>query len=451
MIQRYRKEYHLDEPKEELYQTYEYIDRWEQLSDELKSDRLPIQGPEAFQTAILQEEDEAKRKQLYLEKYSNSREFANSFLELRGARNNYAKAKGFSNFYEMMLNERFGLSPQEIDPVLDKLQMACSPWINILETSLKNYTSDSPIPAYNYAYLWTKTLKASFPEFQALDYQHVIGSLENFLHKVGLFSEYRSVYIDDEPRPAKSLPGFIPSESLPGIEISGYVLYDLSLKTIKNMVDIIHEIFHGIHLASMDQRLPYILRKPQVGDEILGEMPPIFSEELIFAILFPDVKSNAFIDQYNYADMLAKMTRWTATIEILRMEKFMYENPQSTIDEVNDQYSLVKKALNPQMADPPPGAYEWANNIYYWLYPVYTLGHLYGGLFAAEVQKAGLDKFGSISSSQFIKWFKKNFLDPGFSQDWQTLYQKAFKKPFNPEYFFTKSEEELNKLTIMKS
>ncbi|OGK39581.1 hypothetical protein A2954_02200 [Candidatus Roizmanbacteria bacterium RIFCSPLOWO2_01_FULL_37_12] len=383
---------------------------------------------------------------LYQEKNSTSREFAAAFLEVRDARNSYAQAKGFADFYQMMLNTRFGLTAKQVDRDLERLQEACSPWIQHLESKMKAFVKSDSIPDYNYRYYWAAILKGSFPEFTGQTYENVKISIEKLFGKLGLMPEFRSTYIEDEPRPAKSQAGTIPSEQLPHSANNAYVFYDKSLMTIKNITDILHELFHGIHLASMNQLLPYILRKPLLGDEILSEMPAVFGEQYILDILFPGNPSVDMLDGYEAFSMLSQMTIWTNTLASLRLEKFIYDQSSSTIDDINQIYLQIKKELFPSIAEAPEGIYEWANNIYIWLYPVYTPGHFYAGMLAKQIRRYGEKKFGSIRNPRFIKWFKQKFLATGFSQDWQDLLLQATGKSFSPDYFFSDANSQLPKL-----
>lgn len=273
VIERFRTEYAIGEPREELSLMTTAENRWDELSAQVQSSRMPLQGPEAFRQAILKAADESERAILYAEKHKHSREFAEAFLNLRDARNAYAQASGFTNYYEMMLQRRFEITPSEADSILARLEQATAPYMNYVETNMLPYPGSANVTSYNHSYYRARFIASLFPDFHNLTYSRVMESITKLFSTLGFRNEFQTVYIDDSLRSGKGLAGCIPVERLPREYTNAFVLFDRTVMTVENVTDIIHEIFHGVHTASMDGRLLYILRKWLERDAIWAEMP----------------------------------------------------------------------------------------------------------------------------------------------------------------------------------
>lgn len=155
-----------------------------------------------------------------------------------------------------------------------------------------------------------------------------------------------------------------------------------------------------------------------------------------------DGVSKEALEQLEHANTVAQMTRWMTSILTLRLEQYVYEHPQSSMDDINAYYLQIQKKLYSHILPPSTGVYEWAGDIYPWKYPVYSFGHIIAGHIAKRIKQYGERSFGSIRNKQFGSWLKEELFRPGYAVPWRQLLFQTTGEEFTPDSYSIFDEEE---------
>jgi peptidyl-dipeptidase A len=200
----------------------------------------------------------------------------------------------------------------------------------------------------------------------------------------------------------------------------------------------LHESGHAAYDMSIDQQLPYLLRRPT--HIFVTEAIAILSGRLLRD---PEwLKAVAGIAEGDLADIEASLKAGLAAHSLLfsrwglvmvHFERELYADPEADLDtlwwELVERFQLVQRP-----DDPPDGA--WAAKIHIAVAPVYYQNYLLGELLASQLRAtATIQSGGLIGKSDAGLFFKERVFRPGALLRWDSLIEEATGSPLAAEHF----------------
>jgi peptidyl-dipeptidase A len=244
-------------------------------------------------TKILETETNPQLRQKAYEANTKAGDLiANDLVELVKMRNEYAKTKGYDNYFDYMIEENYDISPQKLDELLNgvyskvgdecgkyyqKRQEELSKAFDIPQEELKDWhygllPKDSPEGAVN-EYLKTK--------------EQVVDIAKNVYSQMGYDVDNMGITLDLYPRENKNTHGFAFCVK-PGKDAR--ILANLTNNTL-SLSTLLHELGHCVYDIGIDTKLPFIEQEcssPVMTEAIAMMMQDLPKTESILADTVPE-------------------------------------------------------------------------------------------------------------------------------------------------------------------
>ena len=200
----------------------------------------------------------------------------------------------------------------------------------------------------------------------------------------------------------------------------------------------LHESGHAAYDISIDQRLPYLLRR--AAHTFTTEAAALLSGRLARD---PEwLVQVADRDQTEVAALAADLRRATMAQEVLfarwglvmcHFERDLYSDPEGDLD--SRWWELVHRF---QLIEPPAGrkAPDWAAKIHIAAAPVYYQNYLLGNLLAWQLESTARERFGGLVARPEAGGFLvDDFFHHGSRLRWDALVEAATGSPLSAASF----------------
>jgi len=200
----------------------------------------------------------------------------------------------------------------------------------------------------------------------------------------------------------------------------------------------LHESGHAAYDISIDQRLPFLLRR--AAHTFTTEAAALLSGRLVRDPRW--LTEVAQRDRSEVAALQADLRRATMAQEVLfarwglvmaHFERDLYSDPEGDLDA--RWWELVSRF---QQVEPPEGrsAPDWAAKIHIAVAPVYYQNYLLGNLLAWQLQATAEAKFGGLIGSRAAgEFLVERFFRHGSLLRWDALIEEATGTPLSAESF----------------
>lgn len=392
-------------------------------------------------TSILQKETDPEiRKKAYEAKIKGGDLIADDLIEFVKLRNEYAKTKGYDNFFDYTLKETYDVDSKFLDGLIDEVYTKAQEKIKAFQeqkqAELKKFFATDKLKAYHYG-----LILPSNPEKNVNDVlenlsktrPYIIEELskktfEGMGYDVEGLKQDGKLTLDLYPRKGKNTHGFCF-----GINSGRDARILANLKTDVNALDTLnHEMGHCIHYLGVSTNLPYFDRAdvpPALTEAIAMMMGNIMKRENILKDIVSEESLRKFKASFN-EDEAVFVAR---SLLIIDFEHNLYKNPNCNPKKL--WQDLTKKYLNRN----DDATNEWATIPHYLSHPAYYQNYFRASLMKAQIYNHLREKLGNITENKnSANYMVENIFKYGNSLDEYDLIKKLTGKEFSADDF-TKS------------
>ena len=401
-------------------------------------------------TKILQtEENPDIRKKAYEAKVEGGDLIADDLIELVKMRNEYAKTKGFDNYFEYMIKEEYDVEPQFLNKLIDDVYLKAQSKIKVLQEKrqkeLKEHFGVNKLDAYHYGLLLDSNPEKGVNEIlqscektspvskKGVNEILINNNIENISRKtysgmgydIDKLQAEGKLTLDLYPRKGKNTHGFCF-----GIEAGkdSRILANL-MNNVQSIDTLNHELGHCMYDLGLSTELPFFDRSPSssaVTEAIAMMMGDIMKKEDILKDIVPDELLKKFKDSFkdDEANFVSR------SLQIINFERELYKNPDQNPAKL--WADIKKKYLNrDEKADN-----EWATIPHYLTHPGYYQNYFRATLMKAQIYNHLHEVLGNITENKnTAEYMDKNIFSVGSSIEEYDLIKQLTGKDFGVDDF----------------
>ncbi len=383
-------------------------------------------------TKILQTETDVDiRKKAYEAKVKGGDLIANDLAELVKMRNEYAKTKGYDNYFDYMIKEEYDVEPEFLNKLINDVYSASQSKIKVLQSKrhkeLKEFFGVKDLKAYHYGLLLDSDPEKGVNEIL------INNNIENICKKtysgmgydIDKLQEEGKLILDLYPRKGKNTHGFCF-----GVEAGKDSRILANLMNNAQSIDTLnHELGHCMYDLGISTTLPFLDKAPSssaVTEAIAMMMGDIMKKENILKEIVPEellkkFKESLKDDEANFV---------SRSLEIIDFEYELYKNPDKNPAELWAQ--MRGKYLN-RFEEPDN---EWATIPHYLTHPGYYQNYFRATLMKAQIYNHLHEVLGNITENpKTAEYMNKNIFSLGATVDEYELIKQLTGKEFGIEDF----------------
>lgn len=333
---------------------------------------------------------------------------ADDLVELVKMRNDYAKQKGYDNYFKYSVEELYDINADKLDLLLDgvykKVSNYCANFYKKRQNELSKAFDipEKELMDYHYGLLTSKNPQGTVNKFLKTKEQVVEIAIKTYKN-MGFCVDNMGITLDLFPRKNKNTHGFAFCIK-PGKDAR--ILANLT-NNANSLDTILHELGHCVYDMGIDTTLPFIEQdcsSPVMTEAIAMMMGDLPKSEKILSGIVPDEILEPFRKELREDD--GKFV--TRSLQIINFEKELYNDPNQDLKllwkKMKQKY--LYRGENTEINN------EWATIPHYLSHPGYYQNYFRAGLLKAQIYRAMRNKLGNISenpeSSKFLneKLFK---------------------------------------------
>ena len=383
-------------------------------------------------TKILQTETNPEiRKNAYEAKIKGGDLIAEDLIELVKMRNEYAKTKGYDNYFDYMIKEEYDVEPEFLDKLIEDVYSKAQSKIQILQdkrqNELKEFFGVNTLKAYNYGLLLDSNPEKAVNEILINKNIEEISkkTYSGMGYDIDKLQKEGKLTLDLYPRKGKNTHGFCF-----GIEAGkdSRILANL-MNNVESLDTLNHELGHCVYDLGLSLDLPFLDKTPAssaVTDAIAMMMGDIMKKEDILKGIIPDnllakFKDSLKDDEANFV---------SRSLQIIDFERELYKNPNQDPAEL---WAKMKcKYLNRQ--EEPDN--EWATIPHYLTHPGYYQNYFRATLMKAQIYNHLHSVLGNITENpKTAEYMNENIFTIGASVDEYDLIKQLTGKDFGVDDF----------------
>ena len=383
-------------------------------------------------TKILQTETNPEvRKKAYEAKIKGGDLIAKDLTELVKMRNEYAKTKGFDNYFEYMVKEEYDVEPEFLDKLLDDVYTKAQTKIKALQSKrqkeLKEFFGVKDLKAYHYGLLLDSDPEKGVNEILKDNSIEAIAkkTYAGMGYDIDKLQQEGKITLDLYPKKGKNTHGFCF-----GVEAGkdSRILANL-MNNVQSLDTLNHELGHCMYDLGLSPDLPFVDRTPSssaVTEAIAMMMGDIMKKEDVLKGIIPDellirFKDSLKDDEANFV---------SRSLEIINFERELYKNPDQNPAEL--WAKMRGKYLNRfEEADN-----EWATIPHYLTHPGYYQNYFRATLMKAQIYNHLNKVLGNITENKkTAEYMDKNIFSLGASVEEYELIKQLTGKEFGVDDF----------------
>ena len=406
-----------------------------EISQKLNSYVMQIDGKPVSKAELSRimesEKDPVLRKKAADAKIKSGDLIADDLVELVKMRNDFAKKKGYDNYFDYKIAEDYDIQPKELDKLLTDVAKNTK---NSNEKVMKGIKKDlseafgvkpEDLRSYHFGYL-----AGEDPEKLVND---VITSKEDVVEiskkaykGMGYDVDKLPITLDLFPRENKNTHGFsFPIEAGKDARILANLTDNVS-----SVDTLMHELGHSVFTVKTDSKLPYMVQDTtstmtEAVAMMMGDM--IRTEGLVKDRVSPEVNEK-------FAKSLGKeeSTFVGSSMAIIDFERNMYKNPDQDLKQLWKDMSVKYKGRSEQ----DEATNEWATIPHFLSHPAYYQNYFRASLIKAQLYDALTDKFGKLTENdKTADYLNENLFKYGGSKDDNELLTEITGKELSAEAF----------------
>ncbi|HEX2579537.1 MAG TPA: M2 family metallopeptidase [Rhabdochlamydiaceae bacterium] len=405
--------------------------------------RPEVEGKTLSENEILgflkTETNPTRRKKVWEASKAIGVALAPHILELVDLRNEAARAMGYSDYFQMMLElqEVDGRWLKQIfDEIAAKSDAAYS---EVIEEIEKQQSALYGVPKNELGpWAWTDPFGQEDP-LDRTDLDSLVFGVDisaasrSFYAKMGLDVQPVLQRSDMVERPGKNQHAFCMN-----IDRGNDVRTLNNVKsTIKWLETVLHELGHAVYDLGFDKTLPWLLREPPhmtptEAMALLAGRQAYRYEALKELVGYSDAKEPLFkkADRSLQRRQLI-FSRWVLVMTFFESE--LYRDSKQDLNRL--WWSAVKKYQKIRMPKDRERKCDWAAKVHIGLAPVYYFSYLLGEMFASAIEEKVVEQTGSreLTSEKAGQFLQQRLFSPGNRMPWSHLVKHVSGKPLSPD------------------
>ncbi len=389
-------------------------------------------------TKILQTEtDENIRKKAYDAKIKGGDLIADDLVDFVKMRNEYAKTKGFDNYFEYMLQDTYDVENEFLNKLIEEVYSNAQTKITSIQNNkykeLKDFFKKNNLSAYHYGLLLESAPSKKVNEILeelAKNNPKIIEEIskqtyEGMGYDVDKMIADGRLTLDLYPRKGKNTHGFCFDIEA---EKDARILANLT-NNVSSIDTLNHEMGHSVYNLGISKKLPYF-------DQ--DSSSPAVTEAI--AMMMGDlVKTENILKGYVYDELLTKFKQTFSEDEanfvsksllIIDFEREFYKNPDK--DPKILWSELKQKYLNRK--EEPDN--EWATIPHYLSHPAYYQNYFRATLMKAQIYNHLKSVLGNITENKAsADYLNKHIFKLGASVEEYDLIKQLTGKDFSAKDF----------------
>lgn len=382
-------------------------DKENEISNKYNSYVMKIDGKKISKaeiSKILETEINPKiREKAYEANIKAGDTIAEDLVELVKMRNEYAKTKGYDNYFDYMIEEFYDISSEELFKLLNgvysKVGEKCDQYYQKRQEELAEAFQIEPEDLKDWHYgLLTK----NDPEGKINKYfenkEQIVDIAKQVYAQMGYDIDNSGITLDLFPRENKNTHGFAfcikPGED-------ARILANLT-NNAQSLDTILHELGHCVYDIGIDTKLPFLEQSyssyvmTEAIAMMMGDLP---KSEGILADIVPPKILKSFMDELKEDD--ARFV--TRSMQIINFEREMYKNPDQDLKQLwkDMKQKYLYRTDNTELNN------EWATIPHFLTHPGYYQNYFRAALLKAQIYNAMKNELGDISqnpkTSEFLK------------------------------------------------
>ena len=358
-----------------------------------------IDGEEVSKAQLMKiletESDVELRKKAYEARVLSGDVIADDLVEFVKMRNEFAKTKGYKNFFEYNLKETYDVDADYLQKLLDdvydnaydmnqKLQAE-----NKKELAQEYGISEKDLRQYHYGLL-LKNNPAKAVNEALKTKEQVVEIAKNTYKNMGYDVESMPITLDLFPRKNKNTHGFC-------FDIDAgkdaRILANLTNNT--NSIDTLcHELGHCVYHIGINPEMPFFDKSayPAMTEAVAMLMGDLQQKE---DVLKPVVSADV-LEKFKANHKKSEAKFISRSMLIINFEKQMYENPEQDLKQLWHDLRLKYTGAN----EDEPLNNAWATIPHYLSHPAYYQNYFRADLIKAQMYKTMRADLGNITENK---------------------------------------------------
>lgn len=351
------------------------------------------------------EKDVEIRKKNYDAKIKAGDVIASDLIDLVKMRNEFAKTKGYKNFFEYNLKETYDVDSDYLQKLLDEVYNKAFDINKKLQSENKEELakeygiSKDDLKAYHYGLLLENNPAKAVNE--AIKTKEQVVDISKQAYKnMGYDIDKMPITLDLFPRKNKNTHGFCF-----GIEAGKDARILANLTNNSNSIDTLcHELGHCVYHIGISPDLPFFDKDeyPAMTEAVAMMMGDLQQKEDILKDVVDSKTLKKFKDEHRKSE--AKFIN--RSMLIIDFEKQMYENPQQDLSKLWHDLKVKYTGAN----EGEEINNEWATIPHYLSHPAYYQNYFRANLMKAQMYKSMHEKLGNITENKSTAEYLDNNL-----------------------------------------
>lgn len=377
---------------------------------------------------ILQNEPDVDlRKKAYDAKVKGGDIIANDLIDFVKMRNEFAKTKGYNNFFEYQLKESYDVDADYLQNLLDEVYDNAKDVNRKLQLENKKELADEygigvdDLRAYHYGLLLdndpAKEINKSLK-----DKEQIVDISKKAYSGMGYDVDNMPITLDLFPRKNKNTHGFCFD-----IEAGRDARILANLTNTTNSIDTLcHELGHCVYHIGISRDLPFLDQTsyPAMTEAVAMMMGDLQQRENILK----DTVSEETLDKFKKDLKKSEAKFINRSMLIIDFEKSMYENPDQDLGKLWHDLKVKYTGAN----EKEEINNEWATIPHYLSHPAYYQNYFRANLIKAQMYKHLHNELGNITENKnTADYLNKNLFRFGTCMEENELIERFTGEPLS--------------------
>ncbi len=406
-----------------------------EISQKLNSYQMTIDGKPVSKAEISKimetEKNPEVRKKASDAKIKSGDLIAEDLVELVKMRNDFAKKKGYDNYFDYMLEENYDIKPKELDKLLSDVAKNTKDSNKKVMDGVKSELSKAfgvapeDLRSYHFGYLAGEDPEKLVND-QIKTKEEVVDISKRAYAGMGYDVDKLPIKLDLFPRENKNTHGFsFPIEAGKDARILANLTNNVS-----SIDTLMHELGHSVFTVKTNPKLPYMEQDTtstmtEAVAMMMGDMPR--TEGLVKDKVSPEVFAKF---QKSAAEEDSKFVG--SSMAIIDFERNMYKNPDQDLKQLWKDMSVKYKGRS----EKDEATNEWATIPHFLSHPAYYQNYFRASLIKAQLYDALTEKFGNLTENKdTAKYLNEHIFQYGGSKEDDEILEEVTGKPLSADAF----------------